>query len=119
MSSRERGRGRGDAGLTARCLLSTPVDTRPPRNHIAKLLSRCTNTTTLPQNTTHHANNHLNNDHNLRPTHNFTKNATFRVQLRKINPNITTEKHKIYGTTFKSVDVPLTNLKKTTQAITP
>ncbi|KAF2365560.1 hypothetical protein FHG87_003677 [Trinorchestia longiramus] len=119
MSSREGGRGRGGADQTAICLLPTHVNTRPPRNHIAKLLPRCTNTTTLPQNITHHANNHLTNDHNSRPMHNLTKNATFRVQLRKINPNITTEKHEIFETTFKGVDEPLTNLQKTTRAITP
>ncbi|KAF2348441.1 hypothetical protein FHG87_020804 [Trinorchestia longiramus] len=90
MSSREGGQGRGGAGHTARSLLPIPVTTRPPRRHVAEPLSRRINT--LHQNTTQHSNNHSTNNHNTRPTHNHTKNTTFRIQLRKINPDITTDK---------------------------
>ncbi|KAF2344314.1 hypothetical protein FHG87_024930 [Trinorchestia longiramus] len=68
--------------------------------------------TTLHQNTTQHSNNHSTNNHNTRSTHNHTKNTTFRIQLRKINPDITTEKQKIFETTFKDLDVPLTKLSE-------
>ncbi|KAF2368545.1 hypothetical protein FHG87_000691 [Trinorchestia longiramus] len=78
MSSREGGRGRGGAGLSAKSLFPTPVNTRPPRNHVAEPLPHCTNTTTLPQNTTQHANNHSTNNHKKRPTHNHTKNTIFK-----------------------------------------
>ncbi|KAF2350142.1 hypothetical protein FHG87_019102 [Trinorchestia longiramus] len=59
MSFCEGGRGGGGAGLTTRSLLPTPVNTRPPRNHVAEPLPHRTNTTTLPQNTTQHARNRL------------------------------------------------------------
>ncbi|KAF2354195.1 hypothetical protein FHG87_015050 [Trinorchestia longiramus] len=108
MSSREGGRGKGGAGLTARSLLSTPVNTKPPRDHVAEPLPRRTNTTTLPQNTTQHANNHSTNNHNTRPTHKHTKNTTFRVQIQKINSNITTEKQNIR----KNIQRPLRTTTK-------
>ncbi|KAF2355012.1 hypothetical protein FHG87_014230 [Trinorchestia longiramus] len=111
MSSREGGQGRGAAGHTARSLLPTSVNTRPPRLHVAEPLPRCINTT-LHQNTTQHSNNDLTNNHNTRPTNNHTKNTAFRIQLRKINPDITTEKQKIFETTFKDLGVPLTKLSE-------
>ncbi|KAF2350592.1 hypothetical protein FHG87_018654 [Trinorchestia longiramus] len=98
MSSREGGQGRGGAGHTARSLLPTPVNSRPSRPHRAEPLPRRINTTTH-QNTTQHSNNHSTNNLNTRPTYNRTKNTTFRIQLRKINPNITTDKQKIFETT--------------------
>ncbi|KAF2345431.1 hypothetical protein FHG87_023812 [Trinorchestia longiramus] len=109
MFSREGGQGRGGAGHTARSLLPTPVNSTPPRLHIAEPLPRRINTTSH-QNTTLHSNNHSTNNLNTRPTYNHTKNTTFRIQLRKINPNITTDKQKIFETTFKDLDVPLTKL---------
>ncbi|KAF2354943.1 hypothetical protein FHG87_014300 [Trinorchestia longiramus] len=146
MSSREGGQGRGGAGHTARSLLPIPVNSRPPRLHIAnkqtkqtifisnqvhkvflhkrrpdtehgpqttrlRWLPRRINTTTH-QNTTQHSNNHSTNNHNTRLTYNHTKNTTFRIQLRKINPDITTDKQKIFETTFKDLDVPLTKLSE-------
>ncbi|KAF2359157.1 hypothetical protein FHG87_010085 [Trinorchestia longiramus] len=108
MSSHEGGQGRGGAGHTARSLLPTPVISRPPRLHIAEPLPRRINTT--HQNTTLRSNNHSTNSLNTRPTYNHTKNTTFRIQLRKINPNITTDKQKIFETTFEDLDVPLTKL---------
>ncbi|KAF2348651.1 hypothetical protein FHG87_020593 [Trinorchestia longiramus] len=111
MSSREGGQGRGGAGHTARSLFPTPVNTKPPRLHVAEPLPRRINTT-LHQNTTQHSNNHSTNNHNTRPTHNHTKNTTFRIQQRKINPDVTTDKQKIFETTFKDLDVPLTKLSE-------
>ncbi|KAF2365346.1 hypothetical protein FHG87_003893 [Trinorchestia longiramus] len=111
MSSREGGQGRGGTGHTARSLLPTPVNTRPPRLHVAEPLLRRINTT-KHQNTTQHFNNHSTNNHNTRPTYNHTKNTSFSIQLRKINPNKTTEKQKIFETPFKDLGVPLTKLSK-------
>ncbi|KAF2350869.1 hypothetical protein FHG87_018376 [Trinorchestia longiramus] len=111
MSPREGGQGTGDAGHTARSLLPTPVNTRPPRLYVAEPLPRCINTT-LHQNTKQHSNNHSTNNHNTRPTYNHFKNTTFRIQLRKINPDITTERQKIFAKTFKVLDVPLTKLSE-------
>ncbi|KAF2351659.1 hypothetical protein FHG87_017586 [Trinorchestia longiramus] len=111
MSSHEGGQGRGGVGHTARSLLPTPVNSRPPRLHMAEPLPRRIDTTTH-QNTTQHSNNHSTNNLNTQPTYNHTKNTTFRIQLRKINPNITTDKQKIFETTFKDLDVPLTKLSE-------
>ncbi|KAF2345835.1 hypothetical protein FHG87_023410 [Trinorchestia longiramus] len=111
MSSREGGQGRGGAGHTARSLLLTPVNSRPSRLHIAEPLPYRINTT-IHQKTIQHSNNHTTNNHNTRPTYNHTKNTTFRIQLRKMNPDITTDKQKIFETTFKDLDVPLTKLSE-------
>ncbi|KAF2346633.1 hypothetical protein FHG87_022611 [Trinorchestia longiramus] len=111
MSSREGELGREGAGHTARSLLPSPVNTRPPRLYAAEPLPRRINTT-IHQNTTEHPKNHSPNNHNTRPTYNHTKNTTFRIQLRKINPDITTDKRKIFETTFKDLDVPLTKLSE-------
>ncbi|KAF2348425.1 hypothetical protein FHG87_020820 [Trinorchestia longiramus] len=84
MSSREGGQGRGGAGHTARSLLPTPVNSRPPRLHIAEPLPRRINTTTH-QNTTQHSNNHSTNNHNTRPTYNHKKTKIKKKQETEKN----------------------------------
>ncbi|KAF2356607.1 Transposase Tc1-like [Trinorchestia longiramus] len=91
--------------------LPLTLESRPSRLHIAEPLPRRINTT-IHQNTTQHSNNHSINNHNTRPTYNHTKNTTFRIQLRKINPDTTTDKQKIFETTFKDLDVLPTKLSE-------
>ncbi|KAF2350905.1 Bud13 [Trinorchestia longiramus] len=94
------------SGHTARSLLQTPVSTRPPRSHATELPTPHTITNT-PK---HRQNVNNNATHDVTPSHQRTRNATYRVQFRKIDINTPKDRQNFFETTVYHLNVPLIRL---------